>query len=151
MTIDMGDSRVDTINVHEGDDVFELARMFQEKHHLIENVIAPLAKEIKSNVESVLESRIRRRSEPSWPSTDNAGDRKAEENQPSDDIETQPKKTNQGVQDPALTVSMLNSSNANPKEANVYDEDFGKFVKKFGNIGLGQVHLISYHSCLSFC
>ena len=57
MTVDIGDGRSDTITVREEDSYFDLAKLFQEKHGLIADVIEPLAEHIKFNVEKVLKEK----------------------------------------------------------------------------------------------
>ena len=54
MTVDIGDGRIDTIKIYENDNNFEqLARNFQRKHRLGEQVIVPLTEHIRSNVEAL--------------------------------------------------------------------------------------------------
>lgn len=53
MTVDIGDGRVDTIRVREGDDFRELAIEFQNKHGLLAEIVDPLAEHIQVNVESL--------------------------------------------------------------------------------------------------
>lgn len=55
MTVDIGDGRVDSIKVHHHTVDFEkLAKDFQLKHRLGEQVIKPLTEHIRSNVEALL-------------------------------------------------------------------------------------------------
>uniref|UniRef100_A0A7S1KTY5 EF-hand domain-containing protein n=1 Tax=Percolomonas cosmopolitus TaxID=63605 RepID=A0A7S1KTY5_9EUKA len=54
MTVDIGDGRIDTIKIHANDTNYEkLARNFQQKHRLGEQVIVPLMEHIKLNVDAL--------------------------------------------------------------------------------------------------
>lgn len=53
MTVDIGDGRVDTIKVREGDDFASLAQAFQKKHGLVAEVVGPLSEHIRQNVDNI--------------------------------------------------------------------------------------------------
>jgi hypothetical protein len=53
MTVEIGDGRTDTIDVHEGDDPILLADEFCRMHDLSVNVVEPLAEHIQTNVTNV--------------------------------------------------------------------------------------------------
>ena len=58
MTVEIGDGRVDTIRVHEDDDLEDLARQFVRKHDLDVNIIDPLKEHISANVWALAKSNI---------------------------------------------------------------------------------------------
>lgn len=58
MTIEIGDGQKDTLRVFENDDPNDLAKAFCEKHGLNPNIIYPLAQNIYSNMEQVLQERL---------------------------------------------------------------------------------------------
>ena len=58
MTIEIGDGKKDTVRVFENDDPNELAKRFCEKHNLNHNIIYPLAQNIYTNMEQVLQERL---------------------------------------------------------------------------------------------
>ena len=58
MTIDLGDGSKDLLRVHEGEDPFELAMDFCEKHGLSSQLVEPLAQNIYINMEHVLEESV---------------------------------------------------------------------------------------------
>jgi hypothetical protein len=58
MTIEIGDGQKDTLRVFENDDPNDLAKAFCDKHGLNPNIIYPLAQNIYSNMEQVLQERL---------------------------------------------------------------------------------------------
>jgi hypothetical protein len=54
ITIDIGGGQQENIEVFEGDDPYELARQFAEKHGLNVQLTELLASQIQSNIEQVM-------------------------------------------------------------------------------------------------